>query len=270
MSTVVSSLYNHMAERSRCISQPLISLWLITAVFSTRIVSPSPQLLSPLSSTHKTSSKFLPGTKNGTSSALGYILAAMQILRGHLPVPTLSLLTECSCPITFKWASSHLSHHKTSQKVLQENQITCSVCLLRLRDSLFPLHIHRSTAQSAMKRFPLQSLHSTPEAYKLLKTRHSTFTTSLLIRIAYNLIHWGKNKTPRDQKAVSYSNPAMSSPQCYLHLAFHKIFLLSSDCWLEDQHKHHEKQQNQFYSKCWWMHKILWDFLLIALSDSNL
>jgi len=48
-------------------------------------------LLSPPHSTHKTSSKFLPATKSGTSSALRCILAALQILRGHLSVRTLSL-----------------------------------------------------------------------------------------------------------------------------------------------------------------------------------
>lgn len=135
--------------------------------------------------------------------------------------------------------------------------MACSVCLLRLGVSFSPLHIHHSSAQSAMKQFPRQSLLSTPEACKLLKSsvaetrtsRHSTCTISLPIGIAYSLIHQGK-KTPQHQKVVSYSSPAVSSPQCYLHLVFHKIFLPSSDCSLEDQHKHHKKQQKLFHPKC--------------------
>lgn len=80
-----------------------------------------PLLLSSLSKTCNSISKLLPGTKSGMSSVLGYTL-------GSPLSPNSFTLTDWSCRVAFKWASSHLWHHKASQKA-QENPMACWVCL---------------------------------------------------------------------------------------------------------------------------------------------
>ena len=147
-------------------------------------------LLSPPHSTHKTSSKFLPATKSGTSSALRCILAALQILRGHLSVRTLSLSQAVLVPSP-PGRHHHLPHTMRPAPGAGKPHGLFSRSV-KAQKTPSPLPIHHSSAHSATKRFPQQSLPGTPEAWRLRKSRHSTSTISLPTGTAYCPTHWGE------------------------------------------------------------------------------